>query len=76
MRCARAASTMRNATASVRAPLEGPMAQHTGPASSNDQARGKLDTVSILYVIGGIPAILGFLVLIFAVGVRGCGIPA
>lgn len=38
--------------------------------------RGKVDAVSVLYVIGGIPAIVGFLVLLFAVGVRYCGLPA
>jgi hypothetical protein len=38
--------------------------------------RGKNDLVALLYVIGGIPAIVGFLWLVFALGVRGCGIPA
>jgi hypothetical protein len=44
--------------------------------SAQPEARGKLDAVSVLYVLGGIPAILGFLVLLFAVGVRSCGLPA
>ncbi len=39
-------------------------------------AGGTVDAVSVLYVIGGIPAILAFLVLLFAVGVRVCGLPA
>jgi hypothetical protein len=39
-------------------------------------ARGKVDAISLLYVFGGIPAIVGFLVLLFAVGVRYCGLPA
>jgi hypothetical protein len=40
------------------------------------ESPGKVDTVSVLYVAGGIPAILAFLVLLFAVGVRFCGLPA
>jgi hypothetical protein len=28
------------------------------------------------YVLGGIPAIVGFLALLFAIGVRYCGLPA
>jgi hypothetical protein len=40
------------------------------------EARGKTDITSVLYVVGGIPAIVGFLVLLFAVGVRYCGLPA
>jgi hypothetical protein len=39
-------------------------------------ARGKTDLVSVLYIAGGIPAIVGFLVLLFAIGVRYCGLPA
>jgi hypothetical protein len=41
-----------------------------------ETARGKYDAVAFLYVIGGIPAIVGFLWLVFALGVRMCGIPA
>ncbi len=52
-----------------------PGASATG-TSADPSARGKLDAVSVLYVLGGIPAILGFLVLLFAVGVRSCGLPA
>ena len=37
---------------------------------------GKTDLVSVLYVLGGIPAIVGFLVLLFAIGVRYCDLPA
>lgn len=47
------------------------MAQH-----SETEQRGKLDAVSVLYVFGGIPAIVLFLFLLFAVGVRFCGLPA
>ena len=39
-------------------------------------AGGKTDVVSVLYIAGGIPAIVGFLVLLFAIGVRYCGLPA
>lgn len=53
------------------------MAQHTSqPSPSQPAERGKNDLVSALYVAGGIPAILAFLVLLFAVGVRFCGLPA
>lgn len=55
------------------------MAQQTGSTQSHDPAHespGKVDLVSVLYVAGGIPAILAFLVLLFAVGVRMCGLPA
>lgn len=36
---------------------------------------GKLDWISVLYVLGGIPAMVGFFVLLF-VGVKTCGLPA
>lgn len=39
-------------------------------------AAGKADAVSVLYILGGIPAIVGFLVLLFGIGVRYCGLPA
>ena len=48
----------------------------TDAASSNETPRGKTDLVSVLYVAGGIPAIVGFLVVLFAIGVRFCGLPA
>jgi hypothetical protein len=38
--------------------------------------RGTVDAISVLYVVGGIPAIVAFLWLLFAVGVRYCGLPA
>ncbi len=44
--------------------------------SANADTGGQVDAVSVLYVVGGIPAILAFLVLLFAVGVRVCGLPA
>jgi hypothetical protein len=40
------------------------------------ERRGKTDAVAVLYIFGGIPAIVGFLVLLFAIGVRYCGLPA
>jgi hypothetical protein len=45
-------------------------------ASSSEAKRGKMDAISVLYVVGGIPAIVAFLALIFAIGVRYCGLPA
>ena len=44
-------------------------------ANSTEAKRGKMDAVSVLYVVGGIPAIVGFLVVLFAIGVRYCGLP-
>jgi hypothetical protein len=45
-------------------------------AESTEPRRGKTDAVAVLYIAGGIPAIVGFLVLLFAIGVRYCGLPA
>jgi hypothetical protein len=41
----------------------------------DEEPKGKLDAVSYLYIVGGIPAILGFLVVVFALA-RSCNIPA
>jgi hypothetical protein len=40
-----------------------------------DEPRGRVDRVSLLYVVGGIPATVAFFVLVF-VAVKLCGIPA
>lgn len=54
-----------------------PAGNSTGKVGSERADGGsQVDAVSVLYVIGGIPAILAFLVLLFAVGVRVCGLPA
>jgi len=45
-------------------------------ANSSEAKRGKMDAISVLYVVGGIPTIVGFLALLFAIGVRYCGLPA
>jgi hypothetical protein len=37
--------------------------------------RGKVDLASVLYIVGGIPALVGFLVVIFALA-RSCNLPA
>lgn len=54
------------------------MAQQGGSQSHDrpDGAPGKVDLVSILYVAGGIPAIIAFLFLLFAVAVPFCGVRA
>lgn len=54
------------------------MAQQRGSRSqpSPDPSPGRTDLVSMLYVAGGIPAIIAFLVLLFAIGVPFCGLPA
>ena len=40
-----------------------------------DEQRGKLDVVSILYIVGGIPALVTFLVVVFSF-THACNIPA
>ena len=41
----------------------------------DEQPRGKVDLVSVLYIVGGIPALVGFLVVLFALA-RSCNIAA
>jgi hypothetical protein len=43
--------------------------------SEDEAARGKLDAVAVLYIVGGIPAILAFIILVFG-AVKACNIPA
>ena len=52
------------------------MANQARGTHASEPARGRNDLVSLLYVIGGIPAIVAFLVLVFGIGVRMCGLPA
>jgi hypothetical protein len=40
-----------------------------------EEPRGKVDLVAILYIVGGIPAVVGFLVLLFWLA-RACNVPA
>jgi hypothetical protein len=40
-----------------------------------EQPRGKVDLAAVLYIVGGIPALVGFLVVIFALA-RSCNLPA
>lgn len=47
------------------------MSEHENPESSE----GKVDLVSVLYIVGGIPALVGFLILLFTL-VHLFGIPA
>jgi hypothetical protein len=45
-------------------------------AMIDDEPKGKVDMVGILYIIGGVPALVAFLVILFAL-TRSCeGIPA
>jgi hypothetical protein len=44
-------------------------------AESNEPKRGKVDGTAVLYIAGGIPAIVGFLAVFFLIGVRYCGLP-
>lgn len=41
----------------------------------DDEPRGKVDLVSILYIFGGIPMIVLFLVVLFGLA-RSCNVPA
>ena len=40
-----------------------------------DEPRGKVDLVSILYIVGGVPALVLFLVVLFQLA-RSCNLPA
>ncbi len=41
----------------------------------DDERRREVDKVSLIYIIGGVPALVGFLVVLFAFA-RSCNIPA
>jgi hypothetical protein len=41
----------------------------------DEEPRGRVDAVTYLYIIGGIPALVGFLVVLFFFA-RTCNIPA
>ncbi len=41
----------------------------------DEDPRGKVDLVAVLYIVGGIPALVGFLVVLFTL-TRACDIPA
>jgi hypothetical protein len=40
-----------------------------------EQPRGKVDLVSVLYIVGGVPALVGFIFVVFAFA-RSCNFPA
>jgi len=42
---------------------------------TDEEPRGKTDAVSIAYIAGGIPVLVGFLVVLFTLA-RTCNIPA
>ncbi len=41
----------------------------------DEEPRGQVDLVAVLYIVGGIPALVGFLVVLFTL-TRACDIPA
>jgi hypothetical protein len=45
------------------------------PNEEEEEARGKVDAASVLYIAGGIPAIWGFLVVLFGLA-KLFGLPA
>jgi uncharacterized membrane protein len=44
--------------------------------SEQQEPKGKVDAVAILYILGGIPAIVAFVVILFALVRLGAPIPA
>lgn len=42
------------------------------PAPTDDEPRGVVDTVTVLYVLGGVPTLIAFFVILFLL-VRVCG---
>lgn len=40
-----------------------------------EEPRGKVDLAAILYIVGGIPVLVGFLIGLFALA-RSCNVPA
>jgi hypothetical protein len=43
--------------------------------NQDEEARGKVDAVAVLYIVGGIPAIWAFIIVLFS-AVKACNIPA
>jgi hypothetical protein len=43
--------------------------------NEDDEPRGQVDLVAVLYIVGGIPAIWGFIIVLFAVA-KAWDIPA
>jgi hypothetical protein len=44
-------------------------------SGGGEEPRGKVDLVSVLYIVGGVPALVAFLVVLFALA-RSCNIAA
>ena len=44
--------------------------------SEQQSRKGKVDAVAVLYIVGGIPAIVAFVVILFALVKAGLPIPA
>lgn len=52
------------------------MAEHgAGAEEREDEPRGRVDLVSVLYILGGIPAIVAYIVICFVLA-RFFGFPA
>jgi hypothetical protein len=43
--------------------------------NEDEEARGKVDAVALLYIVGGIPAIWAFIIVVFGAA-KACNIPA
>ena len=42
----------------------------------DEEAQGKVDTAALLFIVGGIPAIWVFIILVLLLGPRVCHLPA
>ena len=51
------------------------MSSQPGDSGEPEENVGKVDATSILYIVGGIPAMVGFFVVLFLL-TRSCGLAA
>ena len=42
----------------------------------DEEPRGKVDAVAVLYIVGGIPAMWAFIALVVFIGPKACNLPA
>ena len=42
----------------------------------DEEPRGKVDAVALLYIVGGIPAMWAFIALVVFIGPNACNLPA
>ncbi len=44
--------------------------------TEDEETRGKVDAVALLYIFGGIPVIWAFIALVVFIGPKTCNLPA